>query len=157
MAGAVTGPTNRAIPRRFAAPPRPPGDASARGGPPLRRFITHHELARDRRFRRSRSRNELFRSLPDDADEIVRVLEEIAPKIRQRVAGTALEAVFDELGPPQQRADAVGAVREQWKNLPASSTGHAAGTLVDSRGRLDSAEFQRLLLNRDNRPLSLAE
>ena len=62
--------------------------------PPVRRFISHDELARDRRFKRSSSRNELLRSLPDDVDQVVRVLERIAPKIRERVEGTALEAVF---------------------------------------------------------------
>lgn len=65
----------------------------------MERFISHDELARDARFKRSPSRNELFRSLPDDVATIVKVLEEIAPKIRERVAGTALEPVFDELGP----------------------------------------------------------
>ncbi len=65
----------------------------------MKRFIPADELARDRRFKRSPSRNELLRSLPDDVDEIVRVLEQVAPKIRERVEGTALEAVFDELGP----------------------------------------------------------
>jgi uncharacterized ferritin-like protein (DUF455 family) len=65
----------------------------------MRRFISHEELARDRRFKRSRSRNELFRTLPDDVDTIVEVLERIAPKLRERVAGTALEPVFDDLGP----------------------------------------------------------
>ena len=65
----------------------------------MKRFIQADELARDRRFKRSPSRNALLRSLPDDVDAIVRVLEEVAPKIRQRVAGTALEPVFDELGP----------------------------------------------------------
>jgi uncharacterized ferritin-like protein (DUF455 family) len=65
----------------------------------VRRFLSHEELARDRRFKRARSRNELLRSLPDDAEAIARVLEQIAPKLRERVAGTALEPVFDELGP----------------------------------------------------------
>jgi len=65
----------------------------------MRRFLPHDELARDRRFKRARSRNQLFRSLPDDVDTVVRVLEEIAPRIRERVEGTALEPVFDELGP----------------------------------------------------------
>ncbi|MFQ5416129.1 MAG: DUF455 family protein [Myxococcota bacterium] len=65
----------------------------------MQRFISHDELARDSRFKRSRLRNELIRKLPDDVDTIVRVLEEIAPKIRERIAGTALEPVFDELGP----------------------------------------------------------
>jgi uncharacterized ferritin-like protein (DUF455 family) len=65
----------------------------------MRRFITPEELARDQRFVRARSRNELLRSLPDDVDVIVRVLEKVAPKLRERVAGTALEPVYDELGP----------------------------------------------------------
>ena len=65
----------------------------------MRRFIAPEELARDERFVRSRSRNELLRSLPDDVDTVVRVLEQVGPKLRERVAGTALEAVYDELGP----------------------------------------------------------
>jgi uncharacterized ferritin-like protein (DUF455 family) len=65
----------------------------------MRRFITPDELARDRRFVRARSRNELLRSLPDDVDTVVQVLEKVGPKLRERVAGTALEAVYDELGP----------------------------------------------------------
>jgi len=65
----------------------------------MRRFIAPEELARDQRFVRSRSRNELLRSLPDDVDTVVRVLEQVGPKLRERVAGTALEAVYDELGP----------------------------------------------------------
>jgi len=65
----------------------------------MRRFIAPDELARDARFVRSRSRNELLRSLPDDVDTVVRVLEQVGPKLRERVAGTALEPVYDELGP----------------------------------------------------------
>ena len=79
----------------------------------MERFISHHMLARDRRFRRAASRNELFRSLPDDVDTIVRVLETIAPKIRQRVEGTALEAVFDELGPGFTFLTAGGGITQQ--------------------------------------------
>jgi uncharacterized ferritin-like protein (DUF455 family) len=79
----------------------------------VERFISHEKLARDRRFRRSRSRNELFRSLPDDVDTIVRVLETIAPKIRERIEGTALEDVFDELGPGFTFLTAGGGVAQQ--------------------------------------------
>jgi uncharacterized ferritin-like protein (DUF455 family) len=79
----------------------------------VERFIDHEKLARDRRFRRARSRNELFRSLPDDAHTIARVLETIAPKIRQRVEGTALEQVFDELGPGFTFLTAGGGVAQQ--------------------------------------------
>ena len=65
----------------------------------MKRFISPDELARDRRFTRQRARNQLVRSLPDDVDEIVRILEQIAPKIKERVRGSVLEGVYDELGP----------------------------------------------------------
>ena len=65
----------------------------------MKRFISHDGLARDRRFKRLRSRNQLLRSLPDEVDTIVKVLEQVGPKIRKRVRGTALERVYDELGP----------------------------------------------------------
>src|SRR5687767_6430241 len=65
----------------------------------MKRFLPPRELARDLRFKRAQSKNVLFRTLPDDVVGIVRVLEEVGPKLRERVAGTALEAVFDDLGP----------------------------------------------------------
>jgi uncharacterized ferritin-like protein (DUF455 family) len=74
----------------------------------VKRFMDHSELARDRRFKRARNRNQLLQSLPDDADAIVRVFEAIAPKLRERVAGTSLEAVYDELGPGFQFLTASG-------------------------------------------------
>ncbi len=65
----------------------------------MRRFISADELARDRRFKRARSRNRLIPSLTDDVDQVVEVLEKVGPKLRERVRGTALEKVYDELGP----------------------------------------------------------
>ncbi len=65
----------------------------------MQRFLPPRDLARDVRFKRAQSRNELFRSLPDDVAGIVRVLEAVGPKLRERIVGTALEPVFDELGP----------------------------------------------------------
>jgi uncharacterized ferritin-like protein (DUF455 family) len=65
----------------------------------VKRFLPAGELARDVRFKRASSKNELFRTLPHDVDGVVRVLEQIGPKLRERVAGTALEEVYDELGP----------------------------------------------------------
>ncbi|NRA02433.1 MAG: DUF455 family protein [Myxococcales bacterium] len=65
----------------------------------MKRFISHEDLARDQRFKRAQGQNNLLASLPDDVDTLVRVMESIAPKLRERVAGTELEAVFDELGP----------------------------------------------------------
>jgi len=72
------------------------------------RFMDHDGLARDRRFKRTKSRNQLLKSLPDDVDTIVRVFEQIAPKLRERIAGTALEPVFDDLGPGFQFLTASG-------------------------------------------------
>ena len=74
----------------------------------MKRFIPHSELARDSRFKRVHPRNRLLQSLPDDALEIVKVFEQIAPKLRQRVEGTELEAVYDELGPGFQFLTASG-------------------------------------------------
>ena len=65
----------------------------------MKRFIQPSELARDRRFKRANTRNQLVPSLPNDPEQIASVLEAIGPKIRQRVEGTALEPVYDELGP----------------------------------------------------------
>ncbi len=74
----------------------------------MKRFIPHTELARDSRFKRVNPRNQLLQSLPDDVDEIVKVFELIAPKMRRRVEGTELEAVYDELGPAFQFLTASG-------------------------------------------------
>ena len=74
----------------------------------MRRFISHEELARDRRFKRVNPGNQLLRSLPDDVDAIVRVFETIGPKLRERVEGTELAAVYDDLGPAFQFLTASG-------------------------------------------------
>ena len=65
----------------------------------MKRFIQPNELARDRRFKRAKAGNQLVTSLPNDAEKIADVLELVGPKIRERIAGTALESVYDELGP----------------------------------------------------------
>ena len=65
----------------------------------MKRFIQPTELARDRRFKRANTRNQLVPSLPDDPEKIADVLEAVGPKLRERIAGTALEPVYDELGP----------------------------------------------------------
>jgi uncharacterized ferritin-like protein (DUF455 family) len=75
--------------------------------------MDHVELARDSRFKRAQSRNVLLQSLPDDIDAIVKIFETIAPKIRERVAGTALESVFDDLGPGFQFLTASGGAQSK--------------------------------------------
>ncbi len=78
----------------------------------MKRFISHEELARDRRFKRVRSRNTLIPNLPDNVDEVVRVFEKAAPSLRRRVEGTALEEVYDELGPAFQFLNQRGVVSQ---------------------------------------------
>ena len=65
----------------------------------MKRFISHEELARDSRFKRARSRGRLLESLPDDVEGVVALLEHVAPTLRERVRGTELEAVYEDLGP----------------------------------------------------------
>ena len=65
----------------------------------MKRFISHEELARDSRFRRARSRGRLLESLPDDVEGVVALMEHVAPKLHERIEGTELEKVYDDLGP----------------------------------------------------------
>ncbi|NRA01884.1 MAG: DUF455 family protein [Myxococcales bacterium] len=65
----------------------------------MKQFIDHTELARDRRFVRNNATNQLFLNLPDDQELIIKLVEELAPVIQERVRGTPLEEVFDRLGP----------------------------------------------------------
>jgi uncharacterized ferritin-like protein (DUF455 family) len=84
----------------------------------VKRFISHDELARDSRFRRVNPRNQLLRSLPDDVDTIVAVFEKIAPKLRERVEGTPLAEVFDDLGPGFQFLTASGGRQGEGERSP---------------------------------------
>jgi uncharacterized ferritin-like protein (DUF455 family) len=65
----------------------------------MERFIDHEQLARDRRFQRNNATNALFLGLPDQADAIVALVEQLAPVIEERTRGTKLEEVYDRLGP----------------------------------------------------------
>ena len=65
----------------------------------MKRFISHEELARDSRFKRAGARGRLLESLPDDVDGVVALMEQVAPRLRERVEGTELEKVYDDLGP----------------------------------------------------------
>ena len=74
----------------------------------MKRFIEPNQLARDRRFKRTENRDVTFRELPDDAVEIAARMEQLAPLIEERARGTALEQVYDELGPGYQILTRVG-------------------------------------------------
>ena len=105
----------------------------------MKRFLPPRELARDLRFKRAQSKNELFRTLPDDVAGIVRVLEQVAPKLRERVEGTALEAVFDDLGPGFMFLTTAAGTAQSTERTPlqlrASSTASSSASCKRSRPR----------------------
>ncbi len=105
----------------------------------MKRFIPAEELARDRRFKRSPARFQLLRSLPDDVDSVVRVLEQVAPRIRERVAGTPLEAVFDELGPGFGFLTAGGGVQSDAERTPLQLRLQLHGIFVGELQALEAA------------------
>jgi uncharacterized ferritin-like protein (DUF455 family) len=105
----------------------------------MQRFMQSEDLARDRRFKRTRSRNRLLRSLPDDVDEIVRIFELVAEKLRDRVAGTALEAVYDDLGPGFQFLTASGGRQSKDERSPLQLRLQLHGIFVGEIQALEAA------------------
>ena len=83
----------------------------------MKRFISHEELARDSRFKRTVSRGRLLESLPDDVDGVVALLEQVAPRLRERVEGTELEKVYDDLGPGYPFLTRFGALHPEDPNV----------------------------------------
>jgi len=66
----------------------------------MRRFIDHHELARDSRFvRQENALVTVLSTLPDDVDAIVEAFEQFDPMIAKSVKGTAAQPLYDEYGP----------------------------------------------------------
>ncbi len=66
----------------------------------MRRFIEHHELARDSRFvRQDNAMITVLSTLPDDVDTVVAVFEKFDGMIAKSVQGTAAEPLYDEYGP----------------------------------------------------------
>ena len=66
----------------------------------MRRFIEHHELARDSRFvRQDNALATVLSTLPDDVDTVVAAFEKFDDMIAKSVQGTAAEPLYDEYGP----------------------------------------------------------
>jgi uncharacterized ferritin-like protein (DUF455 family) len=66
----------------------------------MRRFIAHHELARDSRFiRQDNVTATILSQLPDDVDSVVEAFERLIPLIEIGVRGTAAEPLYEEYGP----------------------------------------------------------
>jgi uncharacterized ferritin-like protein (DUF455 family) len=66
----------------------------------MRRFIEHHELARDSRFvRQDNAQATVLSKLPDDVDTVVEAFDRFSPMIERSVKGTAAEPLFEAYGP----------------------------------------------------------
>ncbi len=105
----------------------------------MQRFLPPQNLARDLRFKRANSKNELFRTLPDDVGEIVRTLEQVAPKLRERVEGTALEAVFDDLGPGFMFLTTAAGTAQSTERTPLQLRAQLHGIFVGELQALEAA------------------
>jgi uncharacterized ferritin-like protein (DUF455 family) len=105
----------------------------------MQRFMESVGLARDRRFKRTTSQNRLLQSLPDDVNEIVRIFELVASKIRERVKGTTLEAVYDDLGPAFQFLTASGGRQAKGDRSPLQLRMQLHGIFVGEIQALEAA------------------
>lgn len=105
----------------------------------MERFMSHEHLARDSRFKRADNRNQLMRSLPNDVVEIVRIFERIAHKIRERIDGTELVAVYDELGPGFQFLIASGGRQSKGGRSPLQLKTQLHGIFVGEMQALEAA------------------
>ncbi len=66
----------------------------------MRRFIEHHELARDQRFiRQDNALATVLPMIPDDVDAVVGMIEKFEPMIEASVRGTEAEPLYDAYGP----------------------------------------------------------
>jgi uncharacterized ferritin-like protein (DUF455 family) len=67
---------------------------------PVKRFIHHSELARDRRFiRQDNVAATVLSTLPDDVNAVVDVFSKLDPIIEKSVRGTEAEPLYEEYGP----------------------------------------------------------
>ena len=66
----------------------------------MKRFIAHHELARDSRFiRQDNIAATVLSTLPDDVDKVVEMFDRLTPIIEIGVRGTEAEPLYEEYGP----------------------------------------------------------
>jgi uncharacterized ferritin-like protein (DUF455 family) len=66
----------------------------------MKRFIAHHELARDSRFvRQDNMASTILSTLPDDVDKVVEAFDRLTPIIEISVRGTEAEPLYEEYGP----------------------------------------------------------
>ena len=105
----------------------------------MKRFISHEELARDSRFKRAGARGRLLESLPDDVDGVVALMEQVAPRLRERVEGTELEKVYDDLGPGYPFLTQFGSLHPEDPNVEVQLKVRLHGIFVGELQALEGA------------------
>jgi uncharacterized ferritin-like protein (DUF455 family) len=80
-----------------------------------------------------------MRSLPNDVNEIVRIFESIGHKLRERVSGTILEEVYDDLGPGFQFLTASGGRQSKDERTPLQLRMQLHGIFVGEIQALEAA------------------
>ena len=65
----------------------------------MKRFLQHHELARDSRFIRQNAITDVMAQLPDEVDAVVQAFENLDPLIAVGVKGSPLEPIYEAYGP----------------------------------------------------------
>jgi uncharacterized ferritin-like protein (DUF455 family) len=65
----------------------------------MRRFISHHELARDSRFIRQNAITDIMAQMPDDVGTVVEAFDNLGPMIEATVKGTPFQELYDAYGP----------------------------------------------------------
>lgn len=65
----------------------------------MKRFLEHHELARDSRFIRQNAITDVMAQIPDDVDTVVQAFENLDPLIAAGVKGGPLEPLYEAYGP----------------------------------------------------------
>jgi len=64
----------------------------------MRRFISHHELARDSRFIRQNALTDVMARMPDDVETVVEAFDNLTPMIEATVKGSLFQPLFDAYG-----------------------------------------------------------
>ena len=105
----------------------------------MQRFISHHELARDKRFIRAKNTTVGAEGLPDDVDTLVAIFEKMAPEIERRIRGTKLEQIYAEVGPGFQILSQLGRLGADAKSSMIQMASRMHGILVGEMQALEAA------------------
>jgi uncharacterized ferritin-like protein (DUF455 family) len=105
----------------------------------MRRFISHEELARDKRFIRAQNTTVGAEGLPDDVDTLVAIFEKMAPEIERRIQGTKLEEIYDQAGPGFQILSQLGRLGADAESSKVQMASRMHGILVGEMQALEAA------------------